>query len=628
MAADPDPPEAGTHSHQLQGNILGRSWPAGFWPSVAFLAAVSLFLRTMAYGWVYDDQLEIVLNPLIQSLGYLPDIFASTAWAGAGMETHLYRPLTTLSYLLNHMVSGLDPWSYHLVNVGLHGAVSVLVFRVGLRWGLSALAAGLGALLFAVHPIHTEAVAPAFGRKDLLVAAFTLLMVLWHQRAVERGGWTALLPALALAGALLSKEVGMATLPLVAVQDWAMEGRRKPFFNNPRRARLYATYLGVVLAYLLIRIGVTGGFQVPDTSYLDNPLVAAPLGARMATAMVVIGKGLTLLFFPLVLSPDYSFEAIPLVESTLDWRFWVVVVAVGATLAILRVRSVRRSPIPLGLAWYLLALLPASNLLVPIGTLFGERLLYLPSVAFCLLAGWGLSVLVRRIPRAGGILTALVLILLSFQTFRYSSVWVDDIRLFTWATERVPNSTKAHHKLGEEYLRLGELGPALTHLHQSLDIAPDNEFAAVTLSQARAAVAREYPALTAGSWAVDEMPSHPEVLYALGQIRRERGDLSGARRLWEQALSQDPHHPESLADLGALRLMAGDTAAALDHFQAAVQGRPTLASAWYALARIHLARGETAQGLRALRRFVDHAGSRYPDQVGWARTILTEQGGI
>jgi hypothetical protein len=166
----------------------------GVWYLLVAAVAVALYARTVTFGWVYDDQMEIVLNPWVHSLGHLPEIFTSTVWAGSGMETYLYRPLALVSYALNHLISGLRPWSYHLVNVGLHALASILVVRVGRMWGLSMAAAGVGGILFAVHPAHVEVVAAVFGRKDLLAGVFVLAMVLGHRWALARGEWRPILP--------------------------------------------------------------------------------------------------------------------------------------------------------------------------------------------------------------------------------------------------------------------------------------------------------------------------------------------------------------------------------------------------------------------------------------------------
>ncbi len=587
------------------------------------LAALALYARTVGFGWVYDDQLEIVRNTFIRSFRSLPDMFSTTVWAGSGTESHLYRPLTLVTYATNYHISKLQPWSYHLVNILLHAGASVLVYQVGRLWRLSAAAAGLGGLLFALHPVHVEAVAAVFGRKDLLTAVFTLAMMLSHRTALARGGWRMLIPGLAYAGAMLSKEVGVVGLLLVAAQDWHLEGDPRRLVRRRRVIGLYYAYLLTLLLYLLARTSVVTGLGVPDTSFLDNPLVAASPAARLGTAIVVIGRGLALLAAPLTLSPDYSYDAIPLVRSALDWRLLATLGVLGLTGWSLTIRRVRRSVVPLGLLWYGIALFPASNLLVLVGTVFGERLLYLPSVAFCLLAGAGLRWLSRRHRPLAVVGTSVLLAAGCVQTVRYTGAWRDDISLFEWAVTAVPRSTKAHHKLGEELLRDGRLGEALRSLNRALAIAPENEFAVATLAVARRHVADRYWRPAPGGGEAAAPAADPDVLSVLGQISHASGAVAEAERYWQAALAADPEHPESLAGLGLVGLTQGDTTRAISYFEQAVRRQPSLASAWFELGRVHLARGARAEAIRALRHFVETAGFRYPQQqLEWARGVL------
>lgn len=592
------------------------------WQIVIALAASLLYARTMSFGWVFDDQMEIVLNTFVRSLENIPALFTHTVWAGSGMETHLYRPLATLTYALNFQVSELDPWSFHLVNILLHAAVSVLVFRLGLAWGLPVSASGVGALLFAVHPVHVEPVAAVFGRKDLLAALFLLAMVLWHRRWAATGGWGLALPIFAFVLALLSKEVGVVGLGLVAAHDLLSSKERKALFRNRNLPLLYIGYLAVLSGYILVRNLLVGGLTIPDTSYLDNPLVAATAASRLLTAVAVLGKGVLLQVVPLGFSPDYSYNAIPLVRSLADPRLLGALGIIGL-MAVLLVKYQRQRVIPMALAWYVLAILPASNLLVTSGTIFGERLLYLPSVGFCLLAGLaGVRFLGEWKFRARAVLLFL-LAAFSVQTLRYSSAWADDISLFRWAVASVPGSSKAHHKLGEELLRSGDLSGAVRHLSRALDIAPDNSFAAQTLSQARNRIAQEYLGPDSGGGA-GQTPRDPELLYLLGQMSREEGNLDMAEWFWAEALALDPRHPEALGDLGVLHLSRGDTASALPMLEEAVGLDSTMASAWYALARVHLVRAEADQAKKALQAFVHAAGPRFPEQVRWANSVLSQ----
>lgn len=579
------------------------------WQVAVAVVAVALFGMTVSWGWVFDDPFEIVRNTSIRSLANLPEMFSQTVWAGSGVETWLYRPLTTFSFALNYAVSGLAPWSYHLVNVGLHALISVLVFRLGRLWGLAPIAAGLGALLFAVHPVHVEVVAAAHGRKDLLAAVFLLGMVLTHRDAISGRG-SPVLPVLLFAAGLLSKEVAAAGLLLVVIHDILLEADLRAFLRRNRVATLYALHATTLLAWVLVRRHVTGGITVPETSALDNPLVGAAPLAALATAIVVVGIGLVHLGLPAGLSPDYSFDAIPLVRSPLDLRLIAVVVAAAVLAWTLRRRA--RPPMLLAVGWYGATLLPGANLLVHTGTIFGDRLLYLPSAAFCLAAGAGLARLAARDgapsrSRALAATAGVALVLaLSVQTVRYTRAWHDDLALFRWAIERVPRSTKAHHKLGEELLRAGDAESAVRSLRIALDIAPGNEFARQTLAQARL--------FGTGPGAGAEADS----LYALGQRLRDQGDIAGAVALWTAAIGRDPAHAPSLGDLGTAMLLQGDTAGALERFSRAVAADPGLASAWFNLGAIHLAQGRNEDGARALRVFVDIGDASYPQQLQWA----------
>jgi len=271
--------------------------------------------------------------------------------------------------------------------------------------------------------------------------------------------------------------------------------------------------------------------------------------------------------------------------------------------------------------------------------MFGERLLYLPSVAFSLLAGALAVRLTEKSPRSGdqaksapGHFSALRVAavtgvalwggFLTYQTIRYSQAWRDDIALFRQAVASVPTSTKAHHKLGEELLRAGDIGEALPHLRRALEIAPDNEFAAQTLRAARERVARLYPPEAMGDAPSSPPPDDPEILYLLGQMARERGDLDGAAARWEEALAVDSTHAPTLADLGTLELLRGNAADALTHLQAAVRLDPAMTRAWLSLGRLHLEEGNAGEAREALEAFIDLAGPRFPDGVAWARETL------
>jgi protein O-mannosyl-transferase len=153
------------------------------WPVLLAVAvALAAGANTLLNGFAYDDLPIIVNNPAVTQAGHAAEAWTQDYWAhargyDAGRDL-LYRPLTVYSYRLNHAVGGLQPFGYHLVNVGLHVAVAGLVVLVSRRAGGSARASALVGAVFAAMPIHTEAVANVVGRAELLVALFTLSAVL------------------------------------------------------------------------------------------------------------------------------------------------------------------------------------------------------------------------------------------------------------------------------------------------------------------------------------------------------------------------------------------------------------------------------------------------------------------
>jgi hypothetical protein len=150
------------------------------------LAAILPFAGTLGHGFALDDAPEVVRNAHIRSLDRIPDMFAGGAWEGANQEASIYRPLTTVTYALDHAVGGLSPAGFHATNVAVHALVSLLVLALALRLRLPLAAAAAGAVLFAIHPVHVEVVANVAGRKDSLATAFVILAVLAHAAALER----------------------------------------------------------------------------------------------------------------------------------------------------------------------------------------------------------------------------------------------------------------------------------------------------------------------------------------------------------------------------------------------------------------------------------------------------------
>jgi hypothetical protein len=414
------------------------------------IAAVAVaFANAVGNGFVYDDQLVIVDDPAVR----LP--------LSAGFEGLYYRPLRTLSYRLDYALAGMDPRAFHLSNVLYHGATVLLVHALLAALGASPLAAVAGALVFAVHPVQTDAVSYAAGRRDVLCGLFYALGVVAYVRW-RRGAHAAVLvlAALAYVLAILAKEMAV-TLPLACflIDRWE---RRRPDARpaaSPMSRRL--GWLAALAALGVLALALTYGAHVLHIA-TERPWHGGSFGANLATVARVWVKYLQLVAWPATLSADYSYDAFPVSVSVLDPRA-LASVAVLATLTVGAVAAWRRGDaIGLGLAWAAVTLLPVSHL-VPFRELLAEHYLYVPMMGIALVAGGLVDAALARWPARRTVTAVAVLLVvgaLAARTIERNRDWKDRITLWSATAEAVPRCARAQYNLGQAYFERSRLADA------------------------------------------------------------------------------------------------------------------------------------------------------------------------
>ena len=581
------------------------------------LLAVAPYATTLGHGFAYDDFSEVVGNELIRSPGNLAQIFSTSAWKGAGEENPIYRPLTTVTYAVNYALAGLTPFGYHLANVLLHALASVLVLALGLELGLALGPSALAAALFALHPIHVEVVANVAGRKDSLATVFAVSAVLAHGMALRRGrAWVAAAP-IAFAAAMFSKETGVAAVALILARDWLFGG------EGWRRARsralgLYFVYLGEVGLYLAARWAAVGSLGVPTIPFDDNPIAYAPAAVRIATAIAVLCRGLTLLIAPVALSPDYSYRVIEPVTRLADPQLLPALVVLVLGVALLVWGRIHRWRVGLfACVWYGATVLPGSNLIFPVGTVFGERLLYLPSVGFCLAAGdlvyRGLTTRAAPVLRFASLGACIALFV---GTVRYAGTWRDNLTLFSAASRAHPESARLHRMLGGQLMERGEVAEASVEFQRALHILADSEPAALSrplleLGVADEALGRLGEAERLYARVLEKDPACADALWRLGVVRWRQNRKADAVALWVRTIAADPRHARAMSDLGIAYLEAGDEGAARSMWERATQADPRLARAWLELGDLYERRADLARARWAWQQFLRYADDRF-----------------
>jgi len=458
-------------AHERRGERVERLLGA----CVAFLAVLA-FANTLGGGFVWDDVWIVAENPAIRGLAHVDRILTSPYWPET--PSGLFRPVTLLSFAIEWEIHRLRPSACHATNVALHAAVALLAFLLARRVLRSPFAAFGAAALFALHPVHTEAVAPLVGRSDLLAALFVLAALLLLDRETGRQGGRRAARASAgcafFALALLSKESAIVGLPLLLLLDLAggraadeRPGASRSRGGLARRAGLYAILALVVAACLAWKTAVTGAVAVPleGIHAIDNPLVEVGPAGRLFTGCRILGGYLLLLLFPIRLRYDYSYAQFPVSED--PWSLGVLAsAAVIVALVAAAVASRRRSPgLFFGLGALGVGLLPVSNLVFPIGTIFAERLVYLPSVGFVIAAaaavrgGAGLGRGGRPRGRGVAVLVGLVLVLMGARTLERNREWGSVDALYESGVRGSPRSARTHVELGKLlYNRARETG--------------------------------------------------------------------------------------------------------------------------------------------------------------------------
>jgi tetratricopeptide (TPR) repeat protein len=596
------------------------------------LAACIVNLPALLPGFIHDDHRIIEQNELVRSLARIPDIFTHGYWSvGEASVPNLYRPLTILSFALNHAVHGLHPLGYRLVNLGLHVLVSLLVLALGRRLlapgpaaaGPGATSLGMdpavaAALLFAVHPIHTEVLGLVVGRAELLAALATAGSVVAFlkgrdrmQGARARAGRIWLMLSLGcVAAGVLSKENAVAALFLILAADRLVVRGRILW-------RFHLSSASVLAACLLMRMAAIGGLNPPGfVHYVDNPIAHLPFVAGRLTALKVLGRYALLLVAPVRQSIDYSYRAIPPASSPLEPGVLVGAAVLIAWVAAVTACRKRWPEACFSLAWIGLTMAPVANLIFPIGTILAERLLYLPSVGFVLLAGAGLLRLrascaagrgARGAVRAAGIATALLIAAFAARSVARLGDWRDDATIFARALEVAPESVRALFNHGSALEQRGDDAGAVAAYEKAIAIWPAFADAHYNLAGVYARRKNWAEAVEQYREALRGQPGNVPYLVNLGRSLNALGKSREARETLEKAVAIDPKSDRGYTNLGAACLAMGDAAAAVRAYSEALRINPLKADYYRNLGLAQEEAGDEAGSLISYRRGLDAA---------------------
>ena len=445
------------------------------------------YLPSLEYHFVYDDDVQIVNNSSIQSWDAVPSYFTTTLFGSddrtAASNFH-YRPIFFLWLRINDSLWGRNSPGWHASAIGLHLAVTVLLFFLLRRHFGDSWIATLAALIFGVYPAHIESVVWVSGATDPLAALFLLGSILLWLDGTDWKNSPGRIGSLACyAAALLTKETAIVFPGIIFVYALVGMGKtRQPDAAESHLASM-TTVTSAVPAFreTLPFLVVTVFYLVARHAVLRGVPPQAPwLGTRDAflTAPLALVFYLRHLVWPFGLSLFYSFPVISTPNSMLFW-FPVLMLAVLAALIYVFVHRTNESSIPLGVAWCLLPLLPVLDIaLFQRDDTVHDRYLYLPSIALAIVAALLLrlsaySLDKSRQQRLAFAITAVLIAILGVSTVSQSAPWKDNFALYTHAVERSPNNTIARNNLAAELVKQSRLDDAVPIFQAVLLDRPD-----------------------------------------------------------------------------------------------------------------------------------------------------------
>jgi tetratricopeptide (TPR) repeat protein len=550
--------------------------------AIACLSCI-VFANSISGGFVWDDEVQVVKNWRIRSLDNLPSAFTSAFWSFMGTEaetqSNFYRPMQTVTYMFAYSIGGLSPAAYHVLSLGYHTAASIFVYLLCLELMLAPASAFAVAALFAVHPVHTEAVAWIAGIPDVACGAFyfcSMWLFLRHLRT--RSALCLWLACGVFFAALLSKEMAI-TLPAVLLLIFMRERSHRSIRENVFRVVPLLAVAGMYLVIRFIALGQIAKAHVDvQAGWLD----------WISLAVRVLGEYIRYSVVP------YPLNALHLLPLKLEYRFLPTSLALISIIGIGGLLWWFRAKLPDALLWFtifLVMLIPVLYFKGMSNTFFAERYLYIPSFVMLVLV-------VSSFSRFGvarlGLIFGAVTLLFAVVTVYRNQAWKTSETLYTSVLSVQPEAVQIRTNLADIHIKRSEDQAARYLLESSLQYIETGQYVYVPADRYRAEVGLGAIAARTGAW--DEARHHLEkaieinptgewgYLYLGGVFMQATGDYANAIENFKKAIELGPLNEVARDYMGIAMLNQSDYKDAIAYFEEALKINPT-----YQDARNHLA---------------------------------------
>lgn len=567
---------------------------------IIFAAAFIVYANTFRNGYVLDDFSVIKENWVVKkgTEGISTIMKTSYRYGYWSSADELYRPLSLVMFALEWEFWPDNPKPGHIINVMLYAFICVLLFSTlrKILWRFTVFLPFLTALLFALHPIHTEVVANIKSRDELLSFFFLLFTLRFAFNYIEssKAKWI-LYGAVSYFLAFMSKESAIVFLAVIPLTLY--------FFSNASNGK-NLFYSGVMvipaLLFLAIRSKVLANQpEMAPISMVDNLLVAAPdYITQLATAIKILGKYMWLLLVPYPLVSDYSFNQIPIEGWGSIWVIisFVILMAMGV-FSLWKFKT--KNIISYSVLFFFITMSIYSNIVMMIGSSFGERFLFVPSIAFCLILAWGLIKVfksaVENIPvpklsllfksyRLPFMVLLPVFLIYSVVVFSRNREWESDLIRNTADVRKSPNSAHMRYYYGLVLMK------DKAHNDKNELVYPEYLDSAIINFSIAAKIVPTF------ADAYDQI--------GLAYYRKQMND--SALKYYEKALKYNPTKSITYSNMGVIYFNNKQFDKAMEVYEKAVKYDPAFSDAWMNLGSTLGTLGKFNEAINAFKKCIEY----------------------
>lgn len=516
---------------------------------------LGVYANSLKNEFVWDDIVHIVNNAHITNLKYLNEAFLYPLGyfsEYSDQEIPFYRPMQSISVIVDYFLWGKNPLGYHLTNILFHIFAAVLVYFLISRLSCSYFISFVASLIFLIHPVQTEAVTYVAGRSDPMVFAFMLAALILYAKS-NTNRLTKRLPYYfaslgAFIFALLSKELAIIFPALLVIYD--LYTKKSSFKNLPHKK--YLPYILLIAGFLVLHKMITTAVEAQTSSF----------GERFMMSGYVLLKYIKLLFLPFGLHMEYSIPTPPLIIIYSSF------ILLSGLFLIVHLNRNKSRLLYFGVSWFFVTLFPMLNVIRKLNAPMSEHWLYIPVVGFGIVMGVFLESLRQRIHKqySKNISRAIIFSIILTMVFYYSSLtmlrnrdWRDNLTFLKKTFEYSPRSARVAMDIAIEYVERKDFQNAEAYFKKALS--------------------------------VDPFYSH--LHYNFARMYEEKGDVDSAIQEYKNELKAYPKNISAINNLGVLYKSAGKFELAIEQYNNILRIDPGNLAAHYNLGTVFESKGET-----------------------------------